>query len=68
MAVTSSFTGGGGAFTSTGAKPAADTANVGGKLSFDINNDISLIAAADTEFRKDGFWGVYGSGTLRYKF
>jgi len=67
MVVTSAFTGGGASFTSTGASPARNGANIGGKLSFDFNNDISLIAGIDTEV-KDNFFGVYGSVALRYKF
>jgi autotransporter-associated beta strand protein len=67
MAVTSTYTGGGGSFTSNGAKPAKSSVNLGGKLSFDLKNDISLIAECDTEM-KDEFFGVYGSATLRYKF
>ena len=68
VVITSSFTGGsGGSFTSTGSKPTKDGANVGGKLSFDLNGDISLIAEADMEL-KQGFLGAYGSGTVRYKF
>jgi uncharacterized protein with beta-barrel porin domain len=67
MALTSSFTGGGGAFTTTGARPARNGANVGGKLSFDLKDDISLIAGVDTEM-KDSFFGVSGTLTVRYKF
>ncbi len=67
MVVTSAYTGGGASFTSNGAKPAKDGANIGGKLSFDLKDDISLIAGVDTEIR-DNFFGVYGSVSLRYKF
>jgi uncharacterized protein with beta-barrel porin domain len=67
MVVTSAFTGGGGSFTSTGARPARNGANIGGKLSFDLKNDISLIAGVDTEM-KDSFFGVAGTVTIRYKF
>jgi uncharacterized protein with beta-barrel porin domain len=67
VVVTSQYTGGGGAFTSNGASQAKDGVNLGGKLSFDFKNDISLIAGVDTEV-KDNFFGVYGSVTLRYKF
>ena len=67
MAITSTYTGGGGSFTSNGAKPAKNGVNLGGKLSFDLKNDVSIIAECDTEMR-DGFVGVYGSATLRYKF
>jgi len=42
-------------------------ANLGGKLSFDLKNNISVIGECDTELR-DQFVGVYGSVTLRYKF
>ncbi|MCX5681376.1 MAG: autotransporter outer membrane beta-barrel domain-containing protein, partial [Candidatus Omnitrophica bacterium] len=67
MAVTSNFNGGGGSFASEGAKPAKNGVNLGGQLSFDLKNDISLIAGCDTEI-KDEFFGVFGSATVRYKF
>jgi len=67
MVVTSAFTGGGGAFTTIGARPARNGANIGGKLSFDFKNDISLMAGIDTEM-KNNFFGVFGSVSLRYKF
>jgi autotransporter-associated beta strand protein len=67
MVVTSSFTGGGGAFTTTGASLAKNGANVGGKLTFDFKDDISVIAGFDTEMR-DQFFGVSGTATVRYKF
>ena len=67
MVMTSSFTGGGGAFTTNGAKMAKNGADVGGKLSFDLKNNISLIAECDAELR-DGFYGIFGSATVRYKF
>ncbi len=67
MVVTSSFNGGGGSFTSKGAKPARHSFNTGGKFSFELKNDISLIAECNVEL-KDRFVGIYGSGALRYKF
>ena len=67
VSVTSTFTGGGGSFSSKGAKLPRDGADLGGKLSLDFNNDISFIAALDAEI-KDRFFGIYGSGTVRYKF
>ena len=67
VAVTSSYTGGGGSFASSGVKPAKNGVNLGGKLSFDLRNDISIIGQCDTELR-DSFVGVYGSATVRYKF
>ena len=67
MVVTSQYTGGGGAFTSNGASTPKDGVNLGGKLSFDLKHDISVIAGVDTEI-KDNFFGVYGSVSLRYKF
>ena len=67
MSVTSSFTGGGASFVSTGANPARDAVDIGGSLSFNLKNDISLIAGVDTEI-KDNFLAVYGSLSLRYKF
>ncbi|MCX5714510.1 MAG: autotransporter outer membrane beta-barrel domain-containing protein, partial [Candidatus Omnitrophica bacterium] len=67
MAVTSAYTCGGGSFATNGAKPAKNGVNLGGKLSFDLKNNISIIAECDTEMR-DEFFGVYGAATLRYKF
>jgi autotransporter-associated beta strand protein len=67
MAITSTYTGGGGAFTTNGAKMVKDGINAGGKLSFDLKDDISLIAECDTQMR-DGFLGVFGSATVKYKF
>jgi len=67
MVVTSAFTGGGASSTSFGASPARDALNIGGSLSLDFKNDISLIAGVDTEIR-DNFLAVYGSVSLRYKF
>jgi len=67
VALTSTYTGGGTSFASGGAKPAKNGANLGGKLSFDLKNNISVIGECDTELR-DQFVGVYGSVTLRYKF
>jgi uncharacterized protein with beta-barrel porin domain len=67
MSVTSAFAGGGASFTTNGAAPARDGVNIGGKLSFDLKNDVSLIAGLDTEI-KDNLFGVYGSVSLRYKF
>ena len=67
VSVTSSFTGGGGSFTANGATPAKDGADIGSKLSFDLKNGFSLVGAFDAEL-KSGFFGVYGSGTVLYKF
>ncbi|MCX5678072.1 MAG: autotransporter domain-containing protein, partial [Candidatus Omnitrophica bacterium] len=67
MAVTSNFNGGGGNFGSNGAKPALNSFNAGGQLTFNFKNDISLIANCDTEM-KDEFFGIYGSATVRYNF
>jgi len=67
IAVNSSLAGGGGSFSSYGATPSKQGVGIGGKLTFDFINDISLIAGLDTELR-DGFFGFYGSGTLRYRF
>jgi len=67
MVVTSAFTGGGASFTSRGATPAKDGADIGSKLSFDLKNEVSLIAGLDAEV-KDNFFGIYGSVSMRYKF
>ena len=67
MAMTSTFTGGGGSFISNGAKPAKSGISLGGKLSFDLKNDVSIVAECETQMRSE-FFGVYGSVALRYKF
>lgn len=67
MAVTSTYTGGGASFDSKGVRPARNSANIGGKLSLDFKNDISIIGECDTQL-SDHFVGVYGSATVRYKF
>ncbi|MDD5097992.1 MAG: autotransporter domain-containing protein, partial [Candidatus Omnitrophica bacterium] len=67
VAVTSTYTGGGASFGSNGVKPPRNSANIGGKLSFDLKNDISLVAECDTQMTSE-FFGVYGSATVRYKF
>ncbi|MFA5392786.1 MAG: autotransporter domain-containing protein, partial [Candidatus Paceibacterota bacterium] len=67
MAVTSTFSGGGGSFSTNGAKPAKSGVNLGGKLAFDLKNDISVVAECDTEMRSE-FFGVFGSASLRYEF
>ena len=67
VAMTSTYTGGGGSFASNGVKSPKNSANIGGKLSFDLKNDISLIAQCDTQMTND-FFGVYGSASVRYKF
>jgi uncharacterized protein with beta-barrel porin domain len=67
MAVTSNFNGGGASFNSNGAKPALNSFNAGGELTFDFKNNISIIANCDTEM-KDEFFGIYGSATVRYSF
>jgi len=67
MTVTSAFTGGGASFVSNGANPDRNAANIGGSLSFDLKDDISLIAGVDTEI-KENFFAAYGSVSLRYKF
>ena len=67
MSVTSTFAGGGGSFTANGAEQPKNGADIGSKLTFDLSSDLSLIAECDTEL-KDGFFGIYGSGTVRYKF
>jgi len=67
MAVTSTYTGGGGAFATYGIKPPMNGANLGAKLSFDLKKDVSIIAGIDTQI-KDRFFAVYGSGEIRYRF
>ena len=67
MSITSSFVGGGTSFTANGVTPQKNGINFGSKLSFDFKNDLSLIAEWDINM-KEGFLGVYGSGTVRYKF
>ncbi len=67
IVVPSTFTGGGASFDSNGAKPAQNSFNAGGQLIFDFKNDYSIIAVCDTEM-KDGFFGIYGSITLKHSF
>jgi autotransporter-associated beta strand protein len=67
MVMTSTFTGGGASFNSNGAKPAQNSFNIGGKLTLDLKNDVSVIGECDTEL-KDEFFGIYGAVTLRYAF
>jgi outer membrane autotransporter protein len=67
MVVGSNFTGGGPSFDSNGAKPALNSFNAGGELTFAFKNDVSLVASCDTEM-KDEFFGIYGSATVRYNF
>jgi len=67
MTTTSSFTGGGASFVTNGAKPAKDGADVGGKLSFDLKKDLSIVAEVDAQMR-DNFYSIYGSAELRYQF
>ncbi len=67
MAMTSTFNGGGASFNSNGCKPAQSSFNAGGKLSFDMDNNVSLVGTCDTEI-KDQFFGIYGSVAVRYSF
>jgi len=67
MTLTSAFTGGGASFNSNGAKPAQSSFDVGGKLTFNMNNGLSVIGTCDSEI-KDGFFGIYGSMELKYNF
>jgi len=67
VTIMSSFAGGGGSFTSNGATPSKNGIDIGSKLTFDFVNDISFIAECDAEM-KSGYIGVYGSGTIHYKF
>ncbi len=67
VAVAAAYTGGGGAFTVAGAQPAKNSMHIGGKVSFDLKDDISIIGECDTRLR-DKFLGIYGSATVRYEF
>lgn len=67
MTTTSSFTGGGASFVTSGAKLAKDGADVGGKLSFDLKKDLSVVAELDAQMR-DNFYSIYGSAEVRYQF
>ncbi len=64
---TSAFQGGGSSFETNGAKPAQSSFNLGGKLSLNLKNDITLIGECSSEL-KDEFWGIYGSATVKYEF
>jgi len=67
MTVTSAFVNDGGSFTFNGITPMKNAVDIGGKMSFDLKDNMSLIAAFDSEL-KNGFLGIYGSGTVRYRF
>ena len=67
MVMTSTFTGGGASFESNGCKPARSSFNFGGKLSIDMNNDVSFVGTCDAEL-KDEYYGIFGSILLKYKF
>ncbi|MCX5679391.1 MAG: autotransporter domain-containing protein [Candidatus Omnitrophica bacterium] len=67
MAMTSTFTGGGPSFNSNGFKPAKSSFDLGGKLSLDLKNDVSIVGEFNTEL-KDQYYGLFGSASLRYKF
>jgi autotransporter-associated beta strand protein len=67
VVMTSTFTGGGGAFDSKGYSPAQNSFNIGCKLGVDLKNNISLLSEFNTEL-KDKFFGIYGAVTLRYNF
>ncbi|MBF0511978.1 MAG: autotransporter domain-containing protein [Candidatus Omnitrophica bacterium] len=67
MAVTSAYTGGGGSFITNGIKPSANGVDVGGKLSFDLKNDISIIGGFDAEL-KPHFFSLGETAEVRYKF
>ena len=64
---TSTFTGGGGSFTTNGFDPANDSVNVGASLSVYNDNNIDVRAAYDYE-AKDDFDSHSGQLTLRYTF
>ncbi|MBP7056330.1 MAG: autotransporter outer membrane beta-barrel domain-containing protein [Candidatus Omnitrophica bacterium] len=67
MAVTSTFTGGGAAFNSTGFRAPMNSFNAGTKLTLDFKNDITVTGDCDTQMMED-FFGIYGSVTVRYSF
>ena len=67
ISTTTTFQGGGGSFTTNGAKPARNGANLGSKLTFDLKNDVSIVGQVDTDLR-DQYFGISGSITFKYKF
>ncbi len=67
VAITSTFTGGGAAFDALGAKPARNSFNAGGKLSFGLDNNVSLVGTCDTEMKEE-YFGIYGTVEVRYAF
>jgi len=67
MSVTSSYTGGGGSFSTHGIKPPMNGVDLGGKITFDLKHDISIIFGIDTEL-KDHLYAVGGTAEVRYRF
>ncbi|MFT5427248.1 MAG: outer membrane autotransporter protein [Gammaproteobacteria bacterium] len=64
---TSTFTGGGGSFTTNGFDPADDSVNIGASVAIYNNNNIDVRAAYDFEAKSD-YDSHTGQLTLRYNF
>jgi uncharacterized protein with beta-barrel porin domain len=64
---TSTFTGGGGSFSTQGFTPAQSSYDFGAKLTLETVNFITLSLSYDLEL-KEGFYGHYGLVEARYRF
>ncbi|MFA5164167.1 MAG: autotransporter domain-containing protein [Candidatus Omnitrophota bacterium] len=67
MQTTSTFTGGGGSFSTQGFDPAKSSYNIGAKLTMEMNENWSLETNYDYEF-KDDFAGHTGWASARCRF
>ncbi len=67
QAMSSTFTGGGTAFSTDGFEPAQSTYNVGAKLTFITKNDVTLSLNYDLELKED-YYGHSGYVNVRYDF
>ncbi len=67
VAMTSTFTGGGGSFETKGFKPARSSFNGGTKLALEFSRDLALMGEYGVEVKED-FLGQYGTITVKYNF
>jgi len=64
---TSTFTGGGAAFTTSGFTPARSSLNLGAKIALITKNNFEFSMNYDFE-TKSGFYGHFGYANFRYTF
>ncbi|MDD5428491.1 MAG: autotransporter domain-containing protein [Candidatus Omnitrophica bacterium] len=64
---TSTFTGGGGSFSTQGFTPAQSSYDFGAKITLESDKNITLSLNYDLEIKED-FYGHYGYGNIRYRF